>query len=99
MPAPAPEKKGASLPTPAMLYVSLPADAKLLIDNAATTSTSANRVLVSPALNPGQEYQYTLKAEMVRDGKTVAETRRITVKAGQETHVDFNLADVAFAQK
>jgi uncharacterized protein (TIGR03000 family) len=71
--------------------VSLPADAKLTIDDAATVSTSATRVFTSPALPVGQEFHYTLKAEFVRDGKTAASSKEITVRAGEETRV--NLED------
>jgi hypothetical protein len=54
-----------NVPAPATLIVSLPADAKLLVDNTVTTSTSAERVFVSPTLVAGQVYSYTLKAEFV----------------------------------
>ena len=56
-------------PAPATLIVSLPADAKLTIDDSPTASTSAERTFVSPTLKPGQDYNYTLKAEMVRDAQ------------------------------
>jgi uncharacterized protein (TIGR03000 family) len=72
---------------PATIVVSLPAEAKLTIDDAATQSTSATRVFASPALETGKEYYYTLKAEVVRDGKTVPVTKRIAVRAGEETRV------------
>jgi uncharacterized protein (TIGR03000 family) len=58
-----------------------------MIDDAATTSKSAQRVFVSPSLNPGREYHYTLKAEWVRDGKPVVVSKEIAVRAGQETRV------------
>ncbi len=38
----------------ATLVVSLPEDATLTVDNEPTTSTSAQRVFVSPALEPGR---------------------------------------------
>jgi uncharacterized protein (TIGR03000 family) len=69
---------------PATLIVSLPAEAKLTIDDATTTSTGAVRTFVSPNLNAGQEYHYTLKTEIA--GKPV--TKVITVRAGEETRVE-----------
>jgi len=57
--------------------------AKLTIDGNATTSTTDRRVFVSPALEAGQEYYYTLKAEL--NGQVKEE--RVTVRAGQEVTV------------
>jgi len=45
---------------PATLVVSLPADARLIIDGEATTSTTARRTFVSPELAPGKTYSYNL---------------------------------------
>ena len=72
---------------PATLIVSLPADAKLTIDDAATTSTSAQRVFVTPNLPTGQQFHYTLKAEAMVDGKPIAFSEVVTVKAGESTRV------------
>jgi uncharacterized protein (TIGR03000 family) len=72
----------------ATIVVALPADASLTIDDEPTTSTSANRVFVTPALEAGKDYQYTLKARIVRDGKTDVMTKEVTVRAGQVTQVE-----------
>src|SRR5205823_11966785 len=64
------EKKTSVEPAPATIVVTLPTEAKLTVDGNPTTSTSDRRVFVSPALDRGMEYFYTLKAEVVRDGKT-----------------------------
>jgi uncharacterized protein (TIGR03000 family) len=71
----------------AMIVVSLPADAKLTIDGEATTSTSDKRVFVSSNLPTGQEFHYTLKAQVVVDGKSVEVSKVVTVRAGEETNV------------
>jgi len=96
MPKPA-AKPEVSLPTPATIVVSLPADAKLLVDDYATTSTSDTRVFVSPNLNPGTEYHYQLTAEVLRDGQKVTTSKQVTVRAGEETRVrvEFPVASVA----
>jgi len=93
---------GASVAAPATIIVSLPADAKLMIDDYATKSTSAARVFNSPELAPGQAFSYTLKAEIVRDGQTLTVTEQVTVRAGLETRVSFpadKFASAAVAQK
>ena len=75
---------------PATLIVNVPADARLSIDGEATTSTATQRVFVSPALNFGREYHYTLEAEFQKDGKMVKVTKEVAVKAGDETRVNFD---------
>jgi uncharacterized protein (TIGR03000 family) len=81
------EDKESMGPSPATIRVSLPADAKLTIDDTPTTSTSESRRFVSPDLNVGKDFHYTLKAEIVRDGKKLTVTEKVTVRAGEETSV------------
>jgi uncharacterized protein (TIGR03000 family) len=87
----------AAAAAPARITVHLPANARLTIDGEATTSTSAVREFVSPALAAGKNFSYTFQAEFTRDGKTVVETRDVTVRAGLNTEVRFasNLTSVA----
>ena len=92
-----PEEKGAAIPAPASIVVNLPAEAKLMIDDAATRSTSSVRVFSTPTLENGKEYFYTLKAEIIRDGQTVTASKKVAVRAGEETRVslEFPVASVA----
>jgi uncharacterized protein (TIGR03000 family) len=76
---------------PATLTVTLPADAKLLIDNTPTKSTSATRTFVTPPLASGRTYTYTLTAEVVRAGETKKVTQEVVVKAGEESKAVINL--------
>jgi uncharacterized protein (TIGR03000 family) len=94
-------KKGeeARIDAPATIVVSLPAEAKLRVDDYMTTSTSATRVFVSPALDAGKEFSYTLTGEIERDGKPVVATKRITVRAGEETRVALEFPVAAVASK
>jgi uncharacterized protein (TIGR03000 family) len=84
---------------PATIIVSLPAEATLTIDGNATKSTSARRIFTSPALEMGQEYVYSLRAEIVRDGQTVAETQQVTVRAGAEVPVQFTMTSQGVATR
>jgi uncharacterized protein (TIGR03000 family) len=84
---------------PARLVVTLPADARLTIDDTPTSSQSSTRVFVSPSLQPGVEYAYTLKAEVVRGGQRVTTTKRISVRAGEETRVQLDLPASGVAQR
>ncbi|HEY8503306.1 MAG TPA: TIGR03000 domain-containing protein [Gemmataceae bacterium] len=92
LPGPAKEMpKGsdsASAPAPATISVTLPADATLTIDGAPTQSTSGVRTFTTPALEPGQVYHYTLRAEVEREGKTLTASERVEVRAGATTRVE-----------
>ena len=85
---PTDKPKESAVPAPATIIVSLPADARLTIDGAATISTSAERVFTSPTLPVGEDFHYTLKAQYVRDGQPVVFSKDVTVRAGLETRVN-----------
>ncbi|MBY0523996.1 MAG: TIGR03000 domain-containing protein [Gemmataceae bacterium] len=84
------KEEEASKAAPATIVVSLPANAKLLIDDRATTSTSAVRTFATPALEQGKEFSYTLTAEIVREGKTETVTEKVTVRAGEASRVNIS---------
>jgi len=85
------KKEEKEVAAPATIVVNVPAGARLTIDGVATTQTSATRVFATPALQNGREFHYTLRAEVVRDGRTVATTERVAVRAGQETRVSLTI--------
>jgi len=100
-PAPAPDKPAdksetnRSLPaTRGRLIVEVPADAKLYIDDQAMRTNAEVRSFQTPDLDQGQAYYYIVRAEMVRDGQPVSETRRVTVKAGEVSRVQFREGDM-----
>jgi len=93
------KKTAPEVDAPAVIQVSLPADARLTVDGNATTSTSENRTFVTPALPQGETFQYTLRAEIVRDGRTVVETQVVTVRGGEETRVPFNFSNGVIAAR
>ena len=71
----------------ATIRVTLPADATLTIDGQPTRSTSADRAFVTPPLEAGKDFYYTLRAGFARRGETLIVERRVAVRAGQETSV------------
>jgi uncharacterized protein (TIGR03000 family) len=77
---------------PATIIVMVPADARLTVDGNATTSTTARRVLVTPSLEVGSEYVYSLTASVVVDGQIVPQTQNVTVRGGSTTQVSFDFA-------
>ena len=96
---PAPKGTMAPVPASATIVVSLPAEATLRIDGCLTKSTSAVRTFSSPELQPGKAYAYTLDAQLLRAGKTLKATRRVTVRAGATSQVTFDFKPVRVASK
>jgi uncharacterized protein (TIGR03000 family) len=82
----------AAATAPARLIVQLPADAKLFMDEQLTSSRSAERSFVTPELEPGYVYTYTVRAEIVRDGEKYVETRKVDVTAGNVSQLSFTEA-------
>jgi uncharacterized protein (TIGR03000 family) len=84
--------KKASLNVPATIVVSLPADARLIVDGASTNSTSDRRTLVTPVLEGDSTYVYTMQAEVTREGRVMTQTQQVTVRGGQTSNVQFNFS-------
>jgi uncharacterized protein (TIGR03000 family) len=83
----------------ATIVVSLPADARLTVDGNATRSTSDRRTFVTPALESGMTYVYTLRAEVVVDGQTSVQTQDVTVKSGETSNVTFTFVPQGVASR
>ena len=98
-PAPAPAADGTTyhptygpVRTAATVSVSVPANAKIFVNGLATTSIGAERQYVSRGLRAGAKYSYTVRAEIVRDGKTVTETQTVQLKAGETANLAFSFS-------
>jgi uncharacterized protein (TIGR03000 family) len=87
-----------TIPAPAKLVVTLPADATLTIDGNLTTSTSGLREFVSPKLEPGKDFHYTLKATVMRDGKPLETVKTVAVHAGAQIPVTLTIPDSVAAR-
>jgi uncharacterized protein (TIGR03000 family) len=81
---------------PATLVVSVPANAKVSIDGEATRSTAATRTFVSPPLQQGKKYHYTLQVEY---SDNVTLTRTVPVYAGGVIRLNLESAPKAVASK
>jgi uncharacterized protein (TIGR03000 family) len=73
---------------PATLRVYVLASAHLEIEGTKTSQAGAVRRFVSPPLEPGKTYTYTLKAAWKQDGRQLIRMQVADVRAGQETVVD-----------
>jgi uncharacterized protein (TIGR03000 family) len=74
--------------SPILIYVTVPADAKLAVDGVPVKQTGAERRLITPPFRFGEKGTYTLTATFAKDGKTVSVERKITVEGGKVTRVD-----------
>jgi uncharacterized protein (TIGR03000 family) len=81
---------------PARITVKLPADARLFVDDVACPLTSTERTFETPRLEAGRRYFYNMRAELLRDGQTRTQTKRVAVESGKPVSVDF--ADLAAVQ-
>jgi len=93
VPNPRPKEEVRIDTQPATIIVSVPENAKLMIDDQQTISTSAERRFTTPPLEPGGTFYYTLKANFQRDGRPVTLTKQVNVRAGQESRVNFMTTD------
>lgn len=76
------------------IVVDLPADARCYIDDQPTRSTQTQRTFETPDLDPSKVYSYTVRAEVVRNGRTYTRTAILPVVAGETSRVNFtNLGD------
>jgi uncharacterized protein (TIGR03000 family) len=72
------------------LHIKVPrADARLWIEGQETQSAGIEREFQSPPLEPGQAYNYTIRAAWMENGDEVSREQKLDVRAGQDVVVDF----------
>jgi uncharacterized protein (TIGR03000 family) len=84
----------------AHITVKVPAAAQLFVNDQPCPLTSDTRSFDTPRLEPGRDYAYTLRAELVRNGQKLSETRQVVFRAGRSVMVDFgDLAPAGIARR
>jgi uncharacterized protein (TIGR03000 family) len=73
----------------ARVTVIVPADARVFLDDSPTMQTGTERTFVSPTLQAGARYTYSIRASWTEGGRTVEQTRDVPVRAGANVRVDF----------
>jgi uncharacterized protein (TIGR03000 family) len=76
--------------TDGLLAVNVPEDARIYVNGMSTTSTGGDRQYVSRDLQKGFNYTYEVRAEVVRDGKTVEQVKKIDLRAGETARLAFD---------
>jgi uncharacterized protein (TIGR03000 family) len=74
----------------AAVLVKAPEDVVLTVNGQRATRTSTEETYYTPKLKPGRTYEYVFKASAMRDGEKLIRVRRVEVRAGQQTDVDFS---------
>lgn len=78
------------LPNTARLIIELAPDAELWLEGAKTSQTGPTRTFVTPALVPGEQYEYTVKARWVDEGgRPVEKEQAVKVFAGAQVRITF----------
>lgn len=72
-----------------LLTIYVPLDAKVYVNDKLTSTEGSKRAFVSFGLEDGFEYEYHVRAEVVRDGKLYPETQTILLHAGENLSVSF----------
>lgn len=80
--------------TNALLTVNVPTEAKVFINGTATSSRGDLRQYISRGLRNDARYNYEVRAEITRDGKTVSDVKTVQLGAGETANLAFNLASV-----
>jgi uncharacterized protein (TIGR03000 family) len=76
--------------TQCMLRVLVPSEtAKVFIEDQATQQQGTDRLFVSPPLETGSNYTYTVKAKWMENGKEKSRDKTVKVSAGDSATVDF----------
>jgi len=73
----------------AEVTVVVPEGAELWFNGAKTSQPGSQRKFVTPALTPGEDFTYALKARWIQDGRPVEQTRSIHVQANSSQVIDF----------
>ena len=94
--APVPDE--ASVSRDAMLYVRVAPDVQVFVNDRATSTLGNLRHYVSKGLEPGKQYRYELRAEAVRHGEKVSQTKVVMIEAGGSVSLAFDLGDARVAQ-
>lgn len=84
----------------ALVVVKLPEEGQLTIDDSTTKQDGEVRTFVTPPLEPGKQFTYTLAVTVKRDGKLLTRKAEVVVRSARTSSVDFDMAEfVEVAEK
>jgi len=74
----------------ALLSISVPARAKVIVNGLQTKSTGPNRQFASSGLQPVLTYKYEIRVQVVRNGRLLEDTRTVYLTSGARKAVAFS---------
>ena len=77
-------------PGTAKLIIDVPENAKVYVDDRLLQTQAGKRSFNTPRLEQGVSYYYIFRAEVVVDGKTQSESKRVIVRAGETSQLAFS---------
>jgi uncharacterized protein (TIGR03000 family) len=89
-PKPVDGKQDEAKPGTAKLIIDVPENAKVFVDDQPLQSPAGKRSFNTPPLQRGVAYYYIFRAEVVVDGKTESESKRVIVRAGETAQLAFS---------
>jgi uncharacterized protein (TIGR03000 family) len=75
-------------PNAALIGVRVPEHAEIWIDGSKTSQTGSMREFVTPPLDPGQKFNYDVKARWTENGQEVVRERQVSFHAGDRLMVN-----------
>jgi uncharacterized protein (TIGR03000 family) len=72
-----------------LVTIKAPSGTSITVDGLPLKLSGTTETFETPKLDKGRDYSYVFRAEAQRDGKTVVRERKVTVRAGETTQVDF----------
>jgi uncharacterized protein (TIGR03000 family) len=76
----------------AHFLVHVPADAELWLEDTQMHQTGSHRTFISPPLEPGATFAYTVRARWTEDGQVIEQSRDLVVHSGKWVSLTFPLA-------
>jgi uncharacterized protein (TIGR03000 family) len=73
----------------ALIILRVPANAEVFFEGKQTSQTGRFRSFVTPALESGRDYSYEIRARWTEGGRTVEQTRKINIRAGDRLTLNF----------
>jgi uncharacterized protein (TIGR03000 family) len=86
-PPPVEARRANQNPNVARIVLNVPEDARVYLQDQRMTLTGPVRRFVSPQLQNGRDYLYTIRVEVDRNGETLTRTTEARVRGGRQVSV------------
>ncbi len=75
---------------PAHVVIKAPANMSVSVDGQPLFRENTTETFETPDLTPGKTYSYVFTAQVIRDGQRIVLTKKVIVRAGKTSEVDFS---------